>query len=71
MAEEHENRPSLQKTKKYRQVVELGSASAWDKFYLDLFHVDFYQKDYDQLPHEVNECAANEEDSELETRITS
>jgi hypothetical protein len=70
MAEEHENRPSLQKEKKYQQVVKLGSASSWDKFNLDLFHVDPVGFP-EPLPQEVNECAAKEKDPLLETRITS
>ena len=70
MAEEHENRPSLKKEKKYRQVVKLGSASSWDKFNLDLFHVDTNAFP-DPLPEEVNECAAEGKDLFLETRITS
>ena len=70
MAEEHEKRPSLKKEKEYRQVVELGSASSWDKFELDLFRVKYEKNKHDPLPDEINECAANEKDSELETRIT-
>ena len=70
MAEDHENRPRLNATKQYRQVVRLGSASAWDKFYLDLFQVDYDKNLYDQLPPEVDESTANEKDPELETRIT-
>ena len=69
MAEEHENRTSLQKKKVFRQVVKLGSASSWRKFNLDLFRVDYLKNEYDQLPREVDECAANEKDPVLETRI--
>jgi hypothetical protein len=71
MAKEHENRLSLKrKTMMYRQVVKMGSASSWDKFNLDLFQVDYDKNAYDQLPHDVDECAANEKDPILETRIT-
>ena len=69
MAEEHENRPSLKTGKEFRQVVEVGPASTWDKFYIKLFNVD-YSKDPDELPHEVDECAAKEKDSEMEKRTT-
>jgi hypothetical protein len=70
MAEERGDKLSLPKKKTYRQVVKLGSASAWDKFTLDLFRVDFDKNAYDQLPHEVDECAATKKDPVLETRIT-
>ena len=68
MAEEHENRLSLG-TKKYRHVVTLGSASSWTKFNLELFRVEYKKNIYDPLPSEVEECAANEKDSLLETSM--
>jgi hypothetical protein len=69
MEDEREDKPNLQQPKKYRQVVKLGSASEWDKINLDRFRVDYDKNAYDQLPDEVDECAAKVKDPELEARI--
>ena len=45
MSEEHNRRPTAgRKLSLYRKTIELNSASQWDSFNLDLFHVDFPPK---------------------------
>jgi hypothetical protein len=38
-----------QKRSVFRKTVEIGSASQWNTFDLDLLHVDFEYKQYDDL----------------------
>jgi hypothetical protein len=68
MAEKHEANPSRPNNSEFRQCVEVGSASSWTAFNLDLFGV-LYEKDtYDELPNVVYESDVTEYDQKLERR---
>lgn len=50
MSERHEVAPTALKSKKeFRETIKIGSASAWDKNILSLFHVGFDRKSYADL----------------------
>ena len=48
-AEKHEKNPSTLKKSKFSETIELGSASAWKKFSLVRFGVDFDQMTLTEL----------------------
>ena len=49
LAEKHEVRPSAPKMSNFRETLDLKSVSAWDKFSLGLFGVQFEQEEYTAL----------------------
>src|SRR5215510_9015761 len=50
MEEKHETRPSAKKVmRKYRENIDVKSASNWDRFSLTRFHVDFQRKAHTAL----------------------
>jgi hypothetical protein len=53
VAEKHEARPTRDNKTAFRKVVQLGSASSWTAFNLDLFQVHFDQHTYSNLPDVV------------------
>ena len=54
MAAKQESRPDdPKKEKKYRETVDLESASGWKKWNLDVFHVTFDRQHYTDLREEL------------------
>ena len=49
MAEKHENDPSTTRRRKYRNTIDLRSASGWTKWNLKLFNVNFEKDSYSNL----------------------
>ena len=50
MAREPNKKRALnKKASRFRKTVEIGSASQWDAFDLDMLHVDFDYKQFDNL----------------------
>jgi hypothetical protein len=64
MAEKHEAHPSRENKGAFRKVVQLGSASSWTAFNLDLFQVDFDQYAYSHLPEVVLKYIAEDNTEE-------
>src|SRR5947207_15965180 len=46
---QNKKRATPQKRSIFRKTVEIGSASQWNAFDLDLLHIDFYYEQYDDL----------------------
>jgi hypothetical protein len=55
MSKKHNNPTAPKHRTRFRKVVDLGSASAWDTFNLDLFHVDFRYDEFTELTTIVTE----------------
>ena len=54
MSEKHNENPTTRrKQSRYRKTIDLSSASGWDAFNLDLFHVDFEPEQHDDLAEVV------------------
>ena len=61
MAEKHESEPIVQKNSEFRKRVEVGSASSWSAFNIDLFGVLNEKNTYEELPLTVYEhCLMDE-----------
>jgi hypothetical protein len=55
MEEKHETRPSAKKVnRKYREDIDVKSASNWDRFFLIRFHFDFQRNTYTALNTLIN-----------------
>lgn len=50
MSDKHNQNPTTRRNQsRYRKTIELNSASQWDSFDLDLFHVDFTPDEFSDL----------------------
>lgn len=68
MAEKHESNPSLRNNGEFRHRVEVGSASSWTAFSLEVFRAVYEKDNYEKLPAAVYEHNAT--DAILEQRNT-
>ena len=55
MTEKQENRSSTSKNSKYRETMNLESASGWKKWNLGVFNVTFYPEEYTDLRTELSQ----------------
>jgi hypothetical protein len=55
MAKKRETYHSPRMLTEFRETIEIGSASSWRKFNLELFGVQYKRHEYDSLPEEAQE----------------
>lgn len=69
MAKKRETCPSPRTQTEFRETIEIGSASSWRKFNLELFGVEYKRHEYDSLPDEAQEYYNVDETSPFGKRI--